>query len=178
MPSQLFPFRKLSSTKASPEPIVDSIVVFSANESEGAFCQSDFLEKVHSFTGIKVINQAGELGESYEYEEDFIGGLYGLLQMWDYHAESLPEVPNIKNFWLKSSSIIQLCVGNNLSVADDWLEEFWGLYGEPNEILKSSVAKSGLYFYIPSKELLKDLPERVNDKERVHLDDEIRGVHL
>ena len=119
------------------------------------------IEEVAEKFEISDIEFSGEAGECFEVEEDFEESMFLMF----LRAEKTSHPDNMMVCSLKTDrGSIQICVGYSLYPAEEWLE--------------GMDSQRGYYFFAPSFELRSELDERVQDKERIHLDEEIRGVHL
>ena len=176
MPSQLFSFPHLHSLPNSCTYESFFIVFWNDVNGEEFFLQESYLSLLESFTFNGVLQETGDLGESYEEEADFQGGLYGMIMNWHAEDVNLPDVKSMKTFLLRDKQDIQFSFGYNLSSAENWLDDNLKT-GELNQdFIKANEFLSGGFFYLPSRDLLTELRERVEDKERIHLDQQITGV--
>jgi hypothetical protein len=176
MPSQLFSFPHLTSLPNSCTYESFFIVFWNDLNGEESFLQESYLSLLESFIFNDVLEQSGNLGQSYEEEEDFQGGLYGMVMSWQDEDVNFPDVRNMKTFLLGDKQDIQFSFGYNLSSAEDWLDDNLKTDELNQGFIKANEFLSGGFFYLPSRDLLTELRERVEDKERIHLDQQITGV--
>ena len=80
----------------------------------------------------------------------------------------------VNNIWMQSgSSYIQLLSGTSLFSQDDWVENYFN----SDYSIDSNKLFSAVHLLIPCREKLQELEESVRDKERIHLDPEIKGIY-
>jgi hypothetical protein len=178
IPSQLFSFRKLCGSR-TPEVYENVMVVFFNDDAVlASFNEKPFINLLGSHQVNGIVEKGGDIGESYEEEDDFIGGLFGMAVNWQLKSQvDLPKVPSVRSFWLDcDDGYLQVCIGSQLSCMDDWLEDVFGVHGEQSEFVVVNKAVAGSFFYIPSQKMLAELSERVLDKEKVYLEQDIRGI--
>ena len=104
---------------------------------------------------------SGSPGQPFEVEEDFRESMFLMLLK---SSQNL-QIDGMINYSLQSDKgNIFLCAGYNLYPADEWLE--------------NHDSEEGLYLFSPSFEQRSQLEEKAADKERVHLSEDIKGIHL
>jgi hypothetical protein len=129
-------------------------------------CAAVFHNKPLSFKpsqeiSVSSVNCSGQPGECFEVEDDFEEAMFLMF----LKSDKVPDLETMMVYNLETDiGPLQICAGYNLYPADEWLENF----DDPD----------GNYFFAPSFELRSELIERVEDKEKIHLDKEIRGVYL
>jgi len=113
----------------------------------------------------------GEMVDSFEEDDEFENCNYATLLNWKKYTEDQIELKGLKNLWFDHS--IQLLIGKSLYVQDDWVDSFFNdeAFNTENEI------DFAVHLLLPCQEKIEYLKEAVKDKERIHLDPEIKGIY-
>lgn len=164
MPSELYTFNFYSSKNKCEVP--EGVIVLLSRQSI-----DDFPEYLEVLGEISIDNSPqieGEIAEPFEVDEEFSDSLYGCLLVWESSNEvkAFPEGVKV----VKVSSNCYLLTGKSLYAVDDWIENFFNTD-------EAEGITSACYLLFPEKEKVLNLEEMVADKERIHLDSEIKGIH-
>ena len=121
-----------------------------------------FTSSVSIFPSVN-IEMTGELKVASYVEEEFIDGRY--LACLDVLDDGVEEVSGVRLMTVNNEkSLQQLFLTEEIYELDDVLAR------------NKEKLQEGNYFYIPSVEKLNELPELINDFEKVHLSQNITGI--
>ena len=170
MPSQLYTFNFYGSDKGC-EVEERIMVLFSKDSLENI---PTYLDVVHELVlGDEEIND-GEMAESFEEDEEFTNCLYASCLVWKPFSGERPLIDQVRNIWSKAEELeVQLLYGTSLFKQDDWVDAYFkgDAFNSANKLL------AAVHLLIPGPEKLQELEEAVQDKERIHLDPEIKGIY-
>ena len=166
MPSQLYSFNFYGSKNGCE--VSEGVLVILSEEEISDF--PAFLEISIKTLDKQSFNE-GEVADSYEEDDEFENCYYASLLNWAVFAGVVEEVKGVKNIWFDES--VQLLIGKSIYVQDDWVESYFNSQSFND---KSSL-KSAVHLLLPCSEKIKSLVEAVQDKERIHLDPEIKGIY-
>lgn len=167
MPSQLYAFNFYGSDKGC-DLEENILTIFTKNEIVSF---PDYLDLSYSLKIDKELFE-GQMADSFEEDDEFQNCLYATCLVWGDLEEPLPAVENVKNLFLKAGDkSVQLLIGKSIYSQDDWVESFF------NDESCNNKVESAAHLIIPCSEKIKTLEEAVQDKERIHLDPEIKGIY-
>lgn len=170
MPSQLYSFNFYGSSNGCS--LDENVFLIFAKQEIKSFPL--FVEREYSLNLDASLVNDGELVDSFEEDDEFENCLYVTCLIWDKFDGKLPEVEQARNTWFQSGDKkVQLLTGNSIYKQDEWVEAFFQdpSFNQANKVL------SAVHLLLPCSEKLKSLEEAVQDKERIHLDPEIKGIY-
>ena len=164
MPSELYTFNFYGSKNQCD--VLEGVLVLISTKDLGEF--PEYLELISKISIVASPQVEGDIAEPFEVDEEFAGAYYGCLFNW--------ESPDVKRAFPDGVKVVQLSpvcsllLGKSLYSVDDWIEDFFNKD-------ESAGIKSANYLLFPEKEKVLNLKEMVSDKEKIHLDSEIKGIH-
>ena len=165
MPSQLYTFNFYGSSNGCE---VDENILVVISEIE----LRDLPEYIDTQT-IKLneltLND-GVMAESFEEDDEFVNCFYASLLIWN-SLDDTQTVEGVQNICFDMR--IQLLLGNSLYAQDEWVDRFFN----DSEFNHKNKLSSAVHLLLPCTEKIAALKEAVLDKERIHLDPEIKGIY-
>lgn len=166
MPSQLYSFNFYGSRSGCK--IEEGVLIIFSTDELSSFPEFAKVERIVLET---VAKDKGEMLDSYEEDTEFENCFYASLLIWKNFTGEPVVLNGVQNIWFGDS--VQLIAGKSLYIQDEWIETFFN----DDSFDDKGLLKSAVHVLLPSSEKVKSLEEAVLDKERVHLDPEIKGIY-
>ena len=113
----------------------------------------------------------GQMAEVFEEDEEFKDCYYGTCLIWKSFNDEIPIVEQVQNLCFDGK--VQLLAGKSIYAQDEWIENYFG----DSDFNQENVVEKAAHILFLSSEKISTLEDAVRDKEKIHLDEEIKGIY-